>query len=128
LPAQETTIQAAEVVMAWPERAVLILAATIAGAFAVFWLLLAVGVGSPFVPRLNVSVVRWTFETEAAIILPVWLLLKIVQQAIGWAWPRQASPVFSARLAARPADSLGTLDLTQAFSEKDPSLARERRP
>ena len=111
--------------MSWPERTIFTLATAIAGLFVVFWLLLAVGVGSPFVPRLNASVVRWTYETEAAVIGPLWLLLRAVHFLIGWAWPPQKPVVRMMAAAPRPATSLDALDLTQVFSEKAAPLARD---
>lgn len=89
--------------MWWPERYAAIVAAVIAGLFLLVWVLLSIAAGSPFVPRLDLSVMRWMSEVEAFVVLPVWLVLRTAyhaRHAAVWLWravdrhPEPEEPLF----------------------------------
>ena len=67
-----------EIVMWWPERYAAMVAAVIAGLFLLVWTLLSIAAGSPFAPRLDLSVMRWMTDVEAVVVLPLWLVLRAV--------------------------------------------------
>jgi hypothetical protein len=62
----------------WPERIVVLTAVVVAIIMFLFWVFLAAGAQSLLAGRLDRIVFHWSIEAEAMLVLPLWLLLRVI--------------------------------------------------
>jgi hypothetical protein len=65
-------------VWAWPEKTAVVLACFIMMAALLLWALLADGAGTTHDTRLTTAAVDLLIQVEVVLILPLWLLLRVV--------------------------------------------------
>lgn len=69
----------------WPEKIVIVVALFVAIGMALFWTLLAAGVGTAFDARLNISALHWFVECEVLFAVPLWMTSRVIHLVlVGW--------------------------------------------
>jgi hypothetical protein len=87
----------------WPERVALVAVAVVAGASVFLWLVLSLSVGTLGDIKLDRAALGWLLDTEAGLVLPLWLGLRAVHIGIDLVRRRRSSR----SRQTRPDDSSG---------------------